>query len=82
MESSHGKALSRSKIIKNTVRSFGSTMHPSKKAAPGITHSELIPKEKYYRKSNQDRTSQRLKKFEQSGYGKHLTAREHRRGED
>lgn len=68
--------------IKNTVRSFGSTMHPSKKAAPGITYHELTSKEKHYRKSHEERTNVRLKKFHQSPYGQHLTARARRRGEE
>ena len=75
---SHERALK----IKATVRSFGKTMHPSKKAAPGITYGDLTPKEKYYRKSNEKRTNKRLKSFHESGYGKHLADRARRRGEE
>jgi hypothetical protein len=72
---------SRALKIKQTVKSFGSTMRPSKKAAPGITYSELTPKEKHYRGENERRTSNRLKAFHSSPYGKHLSARAARRGE-
>lgn len=70
------------KAIKEALRKFGSTMHPGKKAAPGIHYDELSSREKYYRKNNQERSDNRLKKFYESPYGKHLTEREHRRGEN
>ena len=76
------EALNRVKTIKNAVRSFGSTMHPSKKAAPGIDYHSLTSKEKHYRKDNEKRTNNRLEAFHKSGYGQHLADRARRRGEE
>ena len=57
------------------------TMHLGKKGAPGIYYDKLTAKEKYYRNSNQQRTSKRLENFYKSSYGQHLKARAERRGE-
>lgn len=78
MSSSHERALK----IKSTLKAFGKTMHPSKKAAPGISYEHLTSKEKHYRKDNEKRTHARLKRFDASSYGQHLKARAARRGEE
>jgi len=72
----------KAKAIKIALKHSGGTMHLGKKGAPGFTKNEMTPKEQYYRKSNEVRTDNRIKKFENSGYGRHLTEREHRRGEN
>ena len=76
------EALNRVKTIKNAVRSYGSTMHPSKKAAPGINYKDLTPKERHYRLDNEKRTNTKLKNFHDSAYGQHLSDRARRRGEE
>ncbi len=71
----------RKKAIHNAIKSFGSTSHPSKKAAPGIHYKDLTPKEKYHREAHGARMNKRLELFNKSGYGRHLTERARRRGE-
>lgn len=71
----------RAKAIKNAIKMYGSSSHPSKKAAPGISYNELTPKERHYRGQHEERTNKRRRAFESSGYGQHLAARERNRGE-
>lgn len=73
----------RAKAIRDAIKGpIKRTMHLGKKGAPGITYKELTPKERHYRNDHQRRTDIRLNKFHNSGYGKHLSDRAKRRGEE